>query len=110
MIFIVITVLWTEKKDKGGYTITKKGIGLEGYILINADTKRSQYWCITKEAIKIKGVKMAHMVLGGFDAVFYINFLDSDDLKRIISEVTSIQAVERIQTMLALLPKERLEI
>ena len=87
------------------YTITKKGVNLEGYILINADTKRSQYWSITKEALKIKGVKMAHMVLGVFDAVCYIKFSDSDDLKRIISEVTSIPAVERIQTMLAILPK-----
>ena len=83
---------------------------MEGYILINAETKRSQYWSITKEALKIKGVKMAHMVLGGFDSVLYVKFSDSDDLKRIISEVTSIPAVERIQTMLALLPKERLEI
>jgi len=83
---------------------------LEGYILVNADTKRSQYWGITEEAIKIKGVTMAHTVLGSFDAVFYINFSDSDELKRIISAVTSIPAVERIQTMLALLPKKRLEI
>jgi DNA-binding Lrp family transcriptional regulator len=83
---------------------------LEGYIVVNADTKRSQYWCITEEAIKIKGVKMAHMVLGGFDAVLYIKFSDSDELKKIISEVTSIPAVERIQTMLALLPKKRWQI
>lgn len=83
---------------------------MEWYILINADTKRSRYWGITKEAIKINGVKMAHTVLGGFDAVFYIKFSDSDELKRIISKVTLIPAVERIQTMLALLPKEHLQI
>lgn len=83
---------------------------MEGYILINADTKRSQYWCITNEAIKIKGVKMAHMVLGAFDAVCYIKFSDSDELKKIISEITSIPAVERVQTMLALLPNKRMQI
>ena len=53
---------------------------------------------------------MAHMILGGFDAVLYIKFSESDELKRIISEVTSIPAVERIQTMLAVLPNKRMQI
>ena len=79
---------------------------MEGYILIKADTKRSQFWDISEEAIKIKGVNMAHTVLGSFDAILYIKFSDSNELKKIISEVTSIPSVKEIQTLLALLPKE----
>ncbi len=99
-----------QKKKIREHAITEKGISMEGYILINADTKRSQFWDISEEAIKIKGVKMAHTVLGSFDAIFYIKFSNSDELKRIISKVTSIPAVERIQTMLALVPNKCLKI
>jgi len=83
---------------------------MEGYILIKADTKRNQFWDISEEAIKIKGVNMAHTVLGSFDAILFLKFSDSNDLKKIISEVTSIPSVKEIQTLLALLPKKLLNI
>jgi hypothetical protein len=85
-------------------------IGMEGYMLIKADTKRSQFWDIAKEAIKIKGVNMAHTVLGSFDTILYLKFSDLNELKMIISKVTSIPSVEQIQTLLALQPKKRLQI
>lgn len=99
-----------QKKKIREHAITKKGISMEGYILINADTKRSQFWDISEEAIKIKGVNMAHTVLGSFDAILYIKFSDSNELKKIISEVSLIPSVENIQTLLALLPKKLLQI
>ena len=83
---------------------------MEGYMLIKADTKRNQFWDISEEAIKIKGVNMAHTVLGSYDAILFLKFSDSEELKKIISEVTSIPSVKEIQTLLALLPKKLLEI
>ena len=83
---------------------------MEGYMLIKADTKRNQFWDISEEAIKIKGVNMAHTVLGSYDAILFLKFSDSDELKKIISEVTSIPSVKEIQTLLALLPKKLLQI
>jgi len=83
---------------------------MEGYILIKADTKRSQFWDISEEAIKIKGVNIAHTVLGSFDVILFLKFSDSNELKKIISEVTSIPSVKEIQTLLALLPKKLLKI
>ena len=87
-----------------------KGISMEGYMLIKADTKRNQFWDISEEAIKIKGVNMAHTVLGSYDAILFLKFSDSEELKKIISEVTSIPSVKEIQTLLALLPNKLLEI
>ena len=83
---------------------------MEGYILIKADTKRNQFWDISEEAIKIKGVDMAHTVLGSFDVILFLKFSDSNELKKIISEVTSIPSVRSIETLLALLPKKLLQI
>ena len=83
---------------------------MEGYMLIKADTKRNQFWDISEEAIKIKGVNMAHTVLGSYDVILFLKFSDSDELKKIISEVTSIPSVKEIQTLLALLPKKLLQI
>ena len=79
-------------------------------MLIKADTKRSQFWDISEEAIKIKGVDMAHTVLGSFDVILFLKFSDSNELKKIISEVTSIPSVGSIETLLALLPKKLLQI
>jgi len=79
-------------------------------MLIKADTKRSQFWDISEEAIKIKGVDMAHTVLGSFDVILFLKFSDSNELKKIISAVTSIQSVGSIETLLALLPNKLLQI
>ena len=79
-------------------------------MLIKADTKRSQFWDISEEAIKIKGVHMAHTVLGSFDVILFLKFSDSNELKKIISEVTSIPSVGSIETLLALLPNKLLQI
>ena len=79
-------------------------------MLIKADTKRNQFWDISEEAIKIKGVNMAHTVLGSFDVILFLKFSDSNELKKIISEVTSIPSVGSIETLLALLPKKLLQI
>lgn len=75
-------------------------------MLVKADPKRSEFWDISEEAKKIKGVQMAHTVLGSFDAVLYVKFTDSIELKKIIDKVTSIRAVVHMQTLLALLPKK----
>ena len=83
---------------------------MEGYMLIKADTKRNQFWDISEEAKKIKGVNMAHTVLGSYDTILYLKFSDSDELKKIIDEVTSIPSVKQIQTLLALLPKKLVQI
>ena len=83
---------------------------MEGYMLIKADTKRSQFWDISEEAIKIKGVDMAHTVLGSFDVILFLKFSDSNELKKIISGVTSIPSVGSIETLLALLPNKLLQI
>jgi len=79
-------------------------------MLIKADTKRSQFWDISEEAIKIKGVDMAHTVLGSFDVILFLKFSDSNELKKIISAVTSIPSVGSIETLLALLPNKLLQI
>jgi hypothetical protein len=83
---------------------------MEAYMLVKADAKRSEFWDISEEAIKIKGVQMAHTVLGSFDAILYLKFSDSSELKQIIDKVTSISAVIQVQTLLALLPKKLLKI
>ena len=83
-------------------------VSMEAYMLIKADTKRNQFWDISEEAIKIKGVNMAHTVLGSCDVILYLNFSDSNELKKIISAVTSIASVANIETLLALLPDKKL--
>ena len=83
---------------------------MEAYMIVEADPKRSEFWDISKEAIKIKGVQMAHTVLGAFDAILYVKFSDSNELKQIIDKVTSISAVTHMQTLLALLPKKQLKV
>ena len=83
---------------------------MEAYMLVKADPKRSEFWDISEEAIKIKGVQMAHTVLGSFDAILYVKFSDSIELKKIIDQVTSIPAVMHMQTLLALLPKKHMKL
>jgi DNA-binding Lrp family transcriptional regulator len=76
---------------------------LEGYIFINSEPK--MIWEIAEAALKIEGVKRAHAVTGQFDVVAYAEFANMDMLRRIITELQSLNGVQRTQTAVAIPPR-----
>lgn len=76
---------------------------MEAYIFVNADP--GMLWHITKAALKIEGVKMAHTVTGQFDVVAYAEFATMDVLREIIDRFRSLNGVQRTQTAIAIPPR-----
>ena len=76
---------------------------MEAYIFINSDPRT--VWQIAEEALKIKGVKMAHAVTGQFDVVAYAEFANIDMLRGIIDKLGSLKGVQRTQTAVAIPPR-----
>jgi DNA-binding Lrp family transcriptional regulator len=76
---------------------------LEGYIFITSEPKT--IWEIAEAALKIEGIKMAHAVTGQFDVVAYAEFANIDMLRRIITELQSLNGVQRTQTAVAIPPR-----
>ena len=76
---------------------------LEGYIFINSEPK--MIWEIAEAALKIEGIKMAHAVTGQFDIVAYAEFANIDTLRRIITELQSLNGIQRTQTAVAIPPR-----
>jgi DNA-binding Lrp family transcriptional regulator len=73
---------------------------MDGYLFLNCSS--GMVWEITDEVKTIKGVKMAHVVTGNFDVVAYAEFVNIDDLARIIEEVQSLKGVQKTQTAVAI--------
>lgn len=73
---------------------------LKAYILVNADP--GLIWNVAEDALKVKGVKMAHAVTGEFDDVIFVEFAKMEDLGRIIEEIQSITGVRRTQTLVVI--------
>ncbi len=76
---------------------------MEAYIFINSDPQI--LWQITKTALKIEGIKMAHAVTGQFDVVAYAEFANMEMLREIIDRVRSIAGVQQTQTAVAIPPR-----
>ena len=76
---------------------------VEAYIFINSDP--GMLWEITKAALKIEGVKMAHAVTGQFDVVAYAEFANMDMLRGIIEKFQSLKGVQRTRTAVAIPPR-----
>ena len=76
---------------------------MDGYLFINCSSGR--VWEIANEVKTIKGVKMAHVVTGNFDVVAYAEFVNMDDLARIIEGVQSLRGVQRTHTAIAIPPR-----
>lgn len=51
---------------------------VEAYIFVNSDP--GMFWEIAEAALKIEGVKMAHVVVGEFDVIAYAEFVNMDML------------------------------
>ena len=62
-------------------------------------------WKIAEDALKIKGVKMAHAVTGQFDVVAYVEFANMDTLREILGKFQSLKGVQRTQTAVAIPPR-----
>lgn len=78
---------------------------MQAYVLVN--TEPGKLWEIADEALKIKGIKMAHAVTGQFDVVAYAEFTKMDELGKIIEELQRLQGVRRTQTVIAIPPTIR---
>ena len=76
---------------------------MEAYIFINSDPRI--LWQITKAALRIEGIKMAHAVTGQFDVIAYAEFANMDMLRKIIDRVQSLEGVQRTQTAVAIPPR-----
>lgn len=77
-----------------------EGVKLQAYIMINAQAGR--LWKVAEDALKIKGVKMAHAVTGEYDVIAYIEFTRIEELGRIIDELQSIEGILRTHTAIAM--------
>ena len=76
---------------------------VEAYIFVNSEP--GMLWQIAEEALKIKGVTMAHAVTGQFDVVAYAEIVNMSMLREIIDKFQSIQGVQRTQTAVAIPPR-----
>jgi len=76
---------------------------MEGYIFVNSEPQT--LWQIIKTALGIEGIKMVHAVTGQFDIVAYAEFANMEKLGEIISNVKSIEGVQRTQTAVAIPPR-----
>jgi len=73
---------------------------LQAYILINSEPGR--LWEVAEATLKIKGVKMAHTVVGQYDVIAYAEFVDMSELGKIIDKIQSLKGVMRTQTAIAM--------
>jgi len=73
---------------------------VEAYIFVNSEP--GALWEIAEEALKIKGVKMAHAVTGQFDVIAYAEFANVEALREIIEKFQSLKGVQRTQTAVAI--------
>jgi len=87
------------------YKTDRRGIYLEAYVLISAES--GMIWEVAKTMLKIEGVKMAHAVAGQFDAIAYVEFPKMEDLQRIIEKIQQLKGVTRTQTLIAIPPTIR---
>ncbi len=78
-------------------------ISVEGYLFINCGSGR--VWEIASETLKIKGIKMAHVVTGIYDVVAYAEFSNVDELARMIEDIQSLEGVQRTHTAIAIPPR-----
>lgn len=70
------------------------------FILVNAEP--GKLWKIADSATKVRGVKMAYAVTGGFDVVIYAEIADMDELGDLIDKIHSINGVTGTQTAIAI--------
>ena len=73
---------------------------MEGYLFLNCSS--GKVWEIAAEILKIKGIEKADAVTGNFDVIAYAEFVNIDDLARIIEEVQSLKGVQSTQTAIAI--------
>lgn len=72
---------------------------MEAYILVNVEANVS--WQVVESVLKIEGVKTARVVTGQFDVIVLVQFLELDDIGKIIERIHRIKGVLRTQTLLA---------
>ncbi|MFQ6095890.1 MAG: Lrp/AsnC ligand binding domain-containing protein [Candidatus Bathyarchaeia archaeon] len=73
---------------------------MEAYVLINTESGR--LWKVAEDALKVRGVKMAHAVTGQFDVIIFVEFLRIEELGRIIDAIQSIDGVVRTHTAIVM--------
>jgi DNA-binding Lrp family transcriptional regulator len=71
--------------------------------MINVD--RGLLWKVAEEAIKVKGVKIAHAVTGQWDVIAYVEFERIDGLSDMIHEIQAIDGVIRTSTSVVMAPR-----
>jgi len=76
---------------------------VEAYIFVNSDP--GMFWKIAEAALKIEGVKMAHVVVGEFDVVAYAEFVNMDMLADILRKFQSLEGVQRTRTAVSIPPR-----
>ena len=73
---------------------------MEAYVLIGTEPGKS--WEVAESALRIRGVKRAHAVTGQYDVIAYAEFVEMNELGKIINEIQSIKGVMRTQTAIAM--------
>lgn len=73
---------------------------MEGYFLIEASS--GMVWEVAQELMKIKGMKMAHVVTGNYDVIAFAEFSDINELTSIIQTIQKIKGVQKSQTAVAM--------
>jgi DNA-binding Lrp family transcriptional regulator len=70
------------------------------YVLVQTET--GKVWDISKEALKIKGVKAAHAVTGIYDVIIYMEAANLETLKDQLAKIHDIEGIQRTQTAVSL--------
>ena len=73
---------------------------MQAYILIN--TEPGKLWRVRDRILEISGVKMAHAVTGQFDVIAYVEFINMEELGRIIDQIQSTKGVLRTHTAISM--------
>ena len=76
---------------------------MNAFILINME--RGKLWKVAEEALRIEGVKIAHVVTGQYDVILYVEFLNISELSEIINKIQSISEVIKTSTAIAMVPR-----
>jgi len=67
--------------------------------------ERGKLWKVAEEALRIEGVKIAHVVTGQYDVILYVEFLNISELSEIINKIQSISEVIKTSTAIAMVPR-----
>jgi len=73
---------------------------VQAYILMSTDPGKP--WEVAESTLQIHGVKVAHAVTGPFDVVAFVEFVNIDELGKLLEKIHSINGVLKTQTAISM--------